>query len=78
MKAFEKAVSDCKTRNQVMKALEKYGKRIMKDDSDEVGCFSIWLDNTTRIYKGIGRSTMTLQKWHKVNMEYSGIPVYFG
>ena len=77
MKDLKKAVEACKTSTQVKKELKRYGKQIMRDDSKEVGCFSIWIDKTTRIYKPTSRSNMVLQGWKPVVMEYSGIPTYF-
>ena len=69
-------IEKCKTKKQVMKVLDKYNIPIIRDNSEEVGCFSIWIDEYTRIYKPLHRN-MTVQKWRKVNMEYSGIPVFF-
>ncbi|MBR1561214.1 MAG: hypothetical protein IJ646_13335 [Clostridia bacterium] len=52
--------------------------KVVRNDSEEVGCFSIWLDDTTRIYKPHKSKTMKVQNHSKVEMKYSGIPVYFG
>lgn len=66
----------CKTGKQVLKILKENGINILKDDSDEVGTFSVWIDEYTRIYKPMHRN-MVVQMWRKVSMNYSGIPVYF-
>lgn len=71
-------INQCSTGDQVRRVLKENGIRIIRDDSKEVGCFSIWIDETTRIYKPHKRKFMKLQKWQKVNYQYSGIPVFFG
>lgn len=73
---LKKKIESCKTGKQVMKILEKNGLRISRNDTDEVGCFSVWLDEFTRIYKPV-RGNMKVQKWEKVDMVYSGIPTFF-
>lgn len=72
---FKAKVEGCKTPLQVKKLLEHYGINIKRDDSDEVGCFSIWINDAIRIYQNY-RKEMILQKWQKVNMTYSGTPTY--
>ena len=73
---IKRQIEQCKTKKQVMEILKKNNIGIVRDDSDEVGCFSVWLDNFTRIYKPIKRN-MKVQKWYKVTMKYSGIPTFF-
>jgi len=75
--AVKNEIEKCRTKKQVMDILRKNHTNVIRDTSDEVGCFSVWVDETTRIYKPKGRN-MTVQKWNKVNMSYSGIPVFFG
>lgn len=75
---IRKEIEQCKTPKQVFAVLEKNNLRVWRDDSDEVGCFSIWLDEKTRIYKPHGWKTMAFQTWTKSKMEYSGVPVFFG
>lgn len=69
-------IEKCKTKKQVVDILKKNNISIVKDDSDEVGCFSIWIDEFTRIYKPF-RQNMKVQKWRKVDVNYSGVPVFF-
>lgn len=71
-------IEKCKTPKQVYAVLAKDGITIWRDDSDEIGTFSIWLDDTTRIYKPHNRKTMIYQTWKKININYSGIPTFFG
>ena len=71
-------INQCSTGDQVRRVLKENGIRIIRDDSKEVGCFSIWVDEFTRIYKPYKSKFMKLQKWQKVNYQYSGIPVFFG
>ena len=73
-----KAIESCNTSKQVYDLLDINCFKVARNDSADVGCFSIWLDETTRIYKPCNSRTMMVQNWSKVNMEYSGIPVYFG
>lgn len=70
-------IESYRTAKQVLKALEKNKIEVIRDDTDEVGCFSIWIDETTRIYKPI-RSNMKVQKWQKTKVFWSGIPTFFG
>lgn len=76
--AFKKAIESCSTGKQVAKVLAKYNVKIARDNSEEVGCYSIWLDDTTRIYKPARSTKMILQIFHKVCCTYSGIPTFFG
>ena len=73
-----KQIEACKTGRQVYDLLDVNCFKVFRNDSDEVGCFSVWLDETTRIYKPCNSRTMKVQNYRKIKMEYSGIPVYFG
>ena len=75
---IRKEIEKCKTPMQLDDVFNRYNIRIERNDSIEVGCYSIWLDETTRIYKPHNSKTMKVQTWHKVKMDYSGIPVFFG
>ena len=35
-------------RNQCIKILDKYNLTVMKNNTDEVGCFSIWINEYTK------------------------------
>lgn len=70
-------IEKCKTKKQVMEILRKNHIDILRDDSEEVGSFSIWIDEFTRIYKPLHRN-MKVQTWRKIDMNYSGVPVFFG
>ena len=74
---IKKKIEQYKTRKQVMEILKQNNIRIIRDNSEEVGCFSVWIDEFTRIYKPIHRN-MKVQTWRKVDMNYSGVPVFFG
>lgn len=74
-KKFRSRIENCKTPNQVRKLLEHYEIPIKRDDSEEVGRFSIWINDAFRIYQNYG-GQMICQKWQEVNMTYSGIPTY--
>lgn len=78
MDSIRKEIDRCRTKAQVLKVLKENGLQIIRDDSKEVGCFSIWVDEFTRIYKPYKSKFMKLQKWQKVKYQYSGIPVFFG
>ena len=71
------AIERCETSKQVYDLLDANLIRVVRNDSDDVGCFSIWLDDSTRIYKPYKSKTMKVQNWTKVDMEYSGTPVFF-
>ena len=77
MENLKEEIGKCKTKKQVLTVLKKYGRHIERDDSDEVGCFSVWIDNLTRIYKNY-RGEFIYQEWTPCKMNYSGIPVFFG
>ena len=74
---IKKKIEQCKTRKQVMEILKQNNIRIIRDNSEEVGCFSVWIDEFTRIYKPL-HMNMKVQAWSKVDMNYSGVPVFFG
>ena len=71
-------IENCTTEKQLKAVLKKAGIVIKKDTTKEVGCFSIWINENTRIYKPYKRKEFAVQKWQKVEMKYSGIPVFFG
>lgn len=73
---IEKKIEHCKTKKQVMEILKQNNIKIIRDNSDDVGCFSVWIDEFTRIYKPLHRN-MKVQTWRKVDMNYSGVPVCF-
>ena len=73
-----KKIEACTTPNQVFSLLNKHNITIDHDDTSDVGCFSIWLDDTTRIYKPLGRKTMRYQTWQRFTPTYSGVTVFFG
>lgn len=72
---LKKKIEGCKTGNQVMALLQKNHIQIVRNDTAEVGTFSVWLDDVTRIYKPI-RQPMRVQTWQKITANYSGIPTY--
>lgn len=70
------ALSKCKTDKQAIKAIHDAGYAIIRDDTAEMGCFSVWLDELTRVYKN-PRKDYIFQKWQRVKLKYSGIPTFF-
>lgn len=72
---FKTTIENCKTKKQVLQAIKKAGYTIVRDTSNEVGAFSVWLNDTTRIYKS--SRGYVLQGWQKVELKYSGIPTFF-
>ena len=74
---IKKQIESCKTKKQVMEILKRNNIKIIRDNSDEVGCFSVWIDELTRIYKPMHRN-MKVQTWKIISMSYSGVPVFFG
>lgn len=74
-KLIEK-IENCTTGSQVKRILTARGIPIVKETTQDVGCFSIWLDDLTRIYKPYQRHFMKVQKWQRVNLEYSGAPMF--
>jgi len=73
---LKNTLTTCKTDKQALKAIKDNGFKVVKDDSIEIGSFSVWLDDTTRIYKTL-RKEYILQKWERVQVKYSGIPTFF-
>jgi len=73
---IKEQIEQCKTKRQVIEILKKNNIQVVRDNSDEVGCFSVWLDDFTRIYKPV-MGNMKVQKWRKVDMNYSGVPTFF-
>ena len=73
---LKNTLATCKTDKQALKAIKDNGFKVAKDDSIKLGSFSVWLDDTTRIYKTL-RKEYILQKWERVQVKYSGIPTFF-
>ena len=74
---LKNTLATCKTDKQALKAIKDNGFKVVKDDSIEIGSFSVWLDDTTRIYKPYKRKEYILQKWQRWQVKYSGIPTFF-
>lgn len=74
---FKQMISKCKTNKQVIKVIKDAGYEIVKDDSEELGTFSVWLSDTLRIYRTL-RKEYVVQKWKHVEVKYSEIPTFFG
>ena len=70
-------IQSCKTTAQVERVLSESGLRVVRDDSADVGCYSVWIDEYTRIYRPNKRNGFIVQGHFPVQMEYSGIPVFF-
>ena len=68
-------VEKCKTTKQVLQVIKAAGLKVSRDDSNEIGAFSIWLDDVTRIYKS--SRGFVYQTWQKIEYRYSGIPTFF-
>lgn len=73
---LKEKIEKCTTGKQVKRILAAYGVPIIRETTHEVGCFSIWLDDLTRIYKPYRRRFMKVQKWQRVSMMYSGAPMF--
>ena len=72
------AIELCKTEKDLKAVLKKYGLKIIRDESEERGYTTIWISETTRIYKPYGWDKMRVQYWRpKEKMVYSGIPTFF-
>ena len=69
-------IEKCTTGKQVMRILTANGIRIVRETTNEVGCFSVWIDRFTRIYKPHRRKFMAVQVWRPVDMTYSGAPMF--
>ena len=41
----------CRTNKQVLDLIKRNGYKVVKDTSEDVGTFSVWIDELTRIYK---------------------------
>jgi hypothetical protein len=72
---FRSRIENCKTPNQVLKLLEHYEIPIIRDTTDEIGRFSVWIADDFRIYQNYTKQ-MICQKWQEVDMTYSGVPTY--
>ena len=67
-KLIEK-IEKCTTERMVRRVLIENKIRIIRDDTEEMGRFSVWIDSTTRIYHPYRRAGerkvhMVVQKWH--------------
>lgn len=69
-------IEKCATGKQVMRILTANNIRIVRETTSEVGCFSVWIDSVTRIYKPYRRKNMAVQVWRPVDMTYSGAPMF--
>jgi len=74
---IRRKIEKCTTPKQVKKILDAYNIQIVKDNTEDHGAFSIWVDELTRIYKPHKSKYMKVQRWYKTKMEYSGIPTFF-
>ena len=78
---LKEKIERCTTERQCRKVLAENGIQISRDDTEEMGRFSVWIDSTTRIYhpyKRAGRPAyMKVQKWQRGGkMTYSGAPMF--
>lgn len=71
---LEQDLKDCHTSRQVVQAIYRNGFSIYKDDSEEIGSFSVWLTETLRVYRS--SRGYVIQTWQPVKMNYSGAPMY--
>ena len=78
--AFKREIEKCTNQKQVKAVLKKFNRKIVKYEKEmmeTMGCFSIWISETERIYKPYRSKTMKYQIWGKRIIEYSGIPTFF-
>lgn len=75
-KKLLEALAKCKTDKQTLKAIAASGYTIERNDTNEVGSFSVWLDSLTRVYKTHITKEYKLQHWQPVTIEYSGAPMF--
>ena len=47
---LKEKIEKCTTEKQVRRVLAENRIRIIRDDTEEMGRFSVWIDSTTRIY----------------------------
>jgi len=78
---LKEKIEKCTTERQVLHVLAENRIRIIRDDTEEMGRFSVWIDDTTRIYhpyKRAGRPAyMKVQKWQRGGKyTYSGAPMF--
>ena len=74
-KKFRARVERCKTPEQVRALLDSWEIPIKRETTEEVGRFSIWINDAFRIYQNYA-GQMICQKWQEVDMTYSGAPMY--
>lgn len=77
MENLKKALESCRTDKAARETIKKYGYKIIKDNTKELNSFSVWIDETTRIYKPHREKRYILQKWQKIKIQYSGTPTFF-
>lgn len=75
--ALKEKIERCKTEKQVRKILTENNIPVIRETTNEAGCFSVWIDDLTRIYKPIHSKNMKVQRWERTEFKYSGIPVFF-
>lgn len=73
---LKEKIEKCTTEKQVRRILVANGIRIIRETTSDVGCFSVWIDQFTRIYKPHKRKFMSVQVWRPVDMTYSGAPMF--
>ena len=74
---LKKKIEACTTRKQLESILKKAGLKIVKDDTKEFNSLSVWINDTTRIYKPYNRKNLVVQAWKKVEFKASGVPTFF-
>ena len=69
---LKEKIEACTTEKQVRRVLAENGmlRQIVRDDTEEIGRFSVWIDDLTRIYHphrraGERKVHMVVQKWHR-------------
>lgn len=78
---LKEKIERCTTEKHVRRVLMENKIRIIRDDTEDIGCFSVWIDDITRIYqphKRAGRPAyMKVQKWQRGGKyTYSGAPMF--
>lgn len=81
MNKMYEEIEACKTEKQLKEVLNKYDIKVVRDDSEEFGTVSVWIDENTRIYKpyrrkGTPEPFMKVQKWQRIEAKYSGAPMF--
>ena len=79
---LKEKIERCTTERQVRRVLMENKIRIIRDDTEDMGGFSVWIDDTTRIYHphrraGKRKVNMVVQKWQRGGKyTYSGAPMF--